>query len=106
MHVINKIKQKLNNSVIPYNFRSIEINDEQMNEVMTDINMDGIKPDEISIEGSSNPSKAEMEEIILAADASSVILAWNGSGYDSMHLSISDRAQLSPDTEMSLPEDI
>ena len=47
-------------------------------------------------------------KLFLAApfDASSPLVKWVGSQYDSMNVSISSRTHLSPDTEVFLPKDI
>ena len=83
----------------------MERNDLEIDDVMIDVNLDGMALDGTNTERYSDPLDAEVEELFLAiaSELSSPVRTWDGSEYDFVHLSISNGSHLSLYTELSVP---
>ena len=85
----------------------MDMNDIQINDVMIDVDMDGMELGATSTEAYSDPSEADYKKIITSSYFWCIhsILTWDGSVYDLMHLAILEGSHLSLDIELSLAED-
>ena len=64
-----KLGEKLNNFLDPCNFCNMEMNNVQMNNVIIEVNMDGVESDRSTMEGYTDHPEVGLEELILAANS-------------------------------------
>ena len=66
-NIIDEIKEKINNLLIHCIFCCMEMNDTEIDNVMIDVDVDGMELDATNAEGYPDTSEAYLEELFLTA---------------------------------------